>query len=204
MMESRRVKSRRRQRGSTLVESAFVAPVFFILIFGVIEFGLLFKDKLTTDNASRVGGRAASVTGAGDESDFLVLQSVGHGLNSMNRSQVTQIIIYKATTPQDPVPADCLTGGSQSGPEFCNVYDRAALDELFYDTNGVENDFFGCVAGTSADRFWCPNSRDDSLTGAPPDYVGVYVETEHAFITGFFGNGVTLTQTAVNRIEPTG
>ena len=185
-----------------MVEAAFVAPVFFMLIFGVIEFGFLFKDKLTTDNASRVGGRAASVAGAGDESDFLVLQSVGHGLNSMNRAQVSKVIVYRAATPQDPVPASCLSSGSQSGPG--DFYDSAALDQLFYETDGSANDYFGCVSGTSADRFWCPNTRDDSLTGSPPDYIGVYVETEHAFITGLFGDGVTLTQTAVNRIEPTG
>lgn len=193
------------QRGSTLVEAALVAPVFFMLIFGILEFGFLFKDRLTTDNAARVGARSASVAGAADEADFIILQSVAHGLNTMDPSQINRVIIYKADNPDDPVPPLCLTSGSQSGPvDYCNSYQPAAFAQEFYASDGTENDYFGCVTATSADRFWCPGDRDVSLAAPPPDYVGVYVETSHAFITGFFGDGKTLSQTAVVRLEPEG
>ena len=174
-----------------------------MLIFGVIEFGFVFKDRLTVDNSTREGSRAASVSGDDLQSDFLILQSVNHSLQNINRPQIEEIIIYRAATPDSPVPATCLSSGAQSGPtDFCNVYTADAFDEVLYDSLGAENDFFGCITGTSADRHWCPSSRDSSLSGPPPDYVGVYVRVRHPFITGFFGDGLTLTQVSVNRIEP--
>ena len=186
-----------------MVEAAFVAPVFFMLIFGVIEFGFVFKDRLTVDNSTREGSRAASVSGDDLESDFLILQSINHSLKSVNRPQIEEIIIYRADSPDSPIPAACLSSGAQSGPvDFCNVYSPDAFDEPLYDNLGAANDFFGCVAATSADRHWCPSDRDSSLSGAPPDYVGVYVRVNHPFITGFFGDALTLTQVSVNRIEP--
>jgi Flp pilus assembly protein TadG len=47
-----------RQQGTSLVEFAFVAPVFFLLLFGIIEFGVILFDKATITNASREGARA--------------------------------------------------------------------------------------------------------------------------------------------------
>ena len=46
-----------RQQGTSLVEFAFVAPVFFLLLFGIIEFGVILFDKATITNASREGAR---------------------------------------------------------------------------------------------------------------------------------------------------
>jgi len=42
---------RRDQRGATAVEFAFVAPVFLILVFGIIETGLVFVGSLVLDGA---------------------------------------------------------------------------------------------------------------------------------------------------------
>lgn len=173
-----------------------------MLIFGVIEFGFVFKDRLTVDSSTREGARAASVAGNESESDFLILQSVHHTLQSVNRDQIEQVIVYRAATPDSPVPPSCLTSGSQSGPtDFCNVYANDAFDEPLFDNLGNANSFFGCST-TSADRHWCPTDRDSTIDGSPPDFVGVYVRIRHPFITGFFGEGLTLDQVAVNRIEP--
>ncbi|MDD5250355.1 MAG: TadE/TadG family type IV pilus assembly protein [Rhodocyclaceae bacterium] len=51
-----------RQRGSSIVEFALVAPVFFFLFLAVIEFGILFWVNLTMQHAVREGARYA-VTG---------------------------------------------------------------------------------------------------------------------------------------------
>ena len=45
-----RVKVRaqpRDDRGAVLVEAAFILPVVILIVFGIIEFGLAFKDTLT-------------------------------------------------------------------------------------------------------------------------------------------------------------
>jgi Flp pilus assembly protein TadG len=51
-------QTQRLQRGTSLVEFAFVAPVFFLLLFGIIEFSVILFDKATITNASREGARA--------------------------------------------------------------------------------------------------------------------------------------------------
>ena len=50
------------RRGQSLVEFAMVAPLFFMLIFGITDFGRLFFTKLTLQHALREAGRYA-VTG---------------------------------------------------------------------------------------------------------------------------------------------
>ena len=51
------------------------------------------------------------------------------------------------------------------------------------------------------DRYWCPTSRVTSLSTGP-DYVGVHVQTRHQFITGLYGDGRTLSNTTIIRLEP--
>ncbi|MDR3409606.1 MAG: pilus assembly protein [Formivibrio sp.] len=52
----------KKQKGVSVVEFALVAPVYFLLIFGIIEFGLLFWSDLTMQYAVREGARYA-ITG---------------------------------------------------------------------------------------------------------------------------------------------
>jgi Flp pilus assembly protein TadG len=48
--------------GQSLVEFALIAPLFFLLIFGVLDFGRLFFSQMTLQHALREAGRYA-VTG---------------------------------------------------------------------------------------------------------------------------------------------
>src|ERR1035437_686241 len=48
--------------GQTLVETAISLSVFLLLVLGTIDFGYLFSNKLTLQNAVRQGGRYA-ITG---------------------------------------------------------------------------------------------------------------------------------------------
>lgn len=53
-----------RQEGQSLVEFALILPVFLILLFGVIEFGLLLYNQHVITNASREGARYGIVVRA--------------------------------------------------------------------------------------------------------------------------------------------
>ncbi|HEX5472761.1 MAG TPA: TadE family protein [Lacipirellulaceae bacterium] len=59
----RKVRSRLR-RAVAATEFAIVAPVFFMMIIGFIEFGRALMVQQVLINASRVGAREASTTGA--------------------------------------------------------------------------------------------------------------------------------------------
>ncbi|HEY4759657.1 MAG TPA: TadE/TadG family type IV pilus assembly protein [Thermoguttaceae bacterium] len=55
---------RRKRRGAAVVEFAIVAPIFFALIFGMIEFGRVIMVKQIMTNASREGARLAVLDGS--------------------------------------------------------------------------------------------------------------------------------------------
>lgn len=54
-------KWQNQERGASAVEFAFVLPVLLLILFGIIEFGLLLYNKQVITNASREGSRAGIV-----------------------------------------------------------------------------------------------------------------------------------------------
>ncbi len=57
------LRQRGRQRGAALVEFALVSSLLFLLLFGIIEMGLLFGDQAQVSQAARAASRSAA---AGD------------------------------------------------------------------------------------------------------------------------------------------
>jgi Flp pilus assembly protein TadG len=58
----RNPRLRHDQRGQTATEFALVLPVFCVLLFGVIQFGILFNNYVTLTDATRAGARKAAVS----------------------------------------------------------------------------------------------------------------------------------------------
>ena len=54
----------KRSEGATAVEFALLLPVLALILFGIIEFGLLLYDQQVITNASREGARAGIVEAA--------------------------------------------------------------------------------------------------------------------------------------------
>lgn len=52
-----------REHGQAMVEMALVLPLFFLLLFGVIEMGRVGYAYITVSNAVREGGRVATLGG---------------------------------------------------------------------------------------------------------------------------------------------
>jgi Flp pilus assembly protein TadG len=50
-----------RRSGTAVVEMAFVAPIFFMLIVGIVEFGRMLMVEQVVTNASREGARRAVI-----------------------------------------------------------------------------------------------------------------------------------------------
>ena len=61
---NRRADSMPSRRGATIVEFALVAPVFFLLLFGGIEFATLSTIRATSHNAAYEGARKIVIPGA--------------------------------------------------------------------------------------------------------------------------------------------
>jgi Flp pilus assembly protein TadG len=57
----------RRDEGATLVEFAIIAPVLFLLVFGIIEFGWAFGQHLDVRHGAREGSRLVAVNHGQDD-----------------------------------------------------------------------------------------------------------------------------------------
>lgn len=57
----RRLSSNFSRRGTASVEFALVLPLLLSLLFAIIEFGFIFKDQLSLQQAAREGARVAAV-----------------------------------------------------------------------------------------------------------------------------------------------
>jgi Flp pilus assembly protein TadG len=56
-----RLRARRRRKGTTMVEFVVIAIVFFLFLFGVLEYGRFVMVVQLMNNAAREGARAAVV-----------------------------------------------------------------------------------------------------------------------------------------------
>jgi Flp pilus assembly protein TadG len=52
----------RREEGQAMVEFAIVLPVLLLIVLGIIQFGMLFKNYIALTDAVRVGARQAAVS----------------------------------------------------------------------------------------------------------------------------------------------
>lgn len=197
----------RRERGASLVEAALLAPVFLMIIFGIFEFGLLLRNDLAMGHASIAGARAGAVAADSAEADFLVLRAIDHGIDAWGAENLDFVVVFRADGPEDDVPAACLTGPVT---DVCNYYRPVDFSLPFEDASGVPTAFWQCTA-TAVDDFWCPADRPTSLSWLEPvmspyndgpAYLGVYIQGRHDFVTRFFGDGLTLDETQILRLEP--
>ena len=131
--------------------------------------------------------------------------------SALNRANIDRIVIYKPTAFGQAPSATCQAGTAVAN--VCNVYVPADLvaaqvqvteETLALSENRAPDASkvkFGCSV-TSPDRFWCPSTRKVTQTGAGPDYVGVWMQIRHPWITKMFGTDRTLTDASVIRLEP--
>ncbi len=92
------IKRLRCQKGVAAVEFAIILPVLLLIIFGIIEFGLLLYDKQVITNASREGARAGTVVGVSRVDDAGILAV-------MNRFIANHLVTF-GTTPSLDITID--------------------------------------------------------------------------------------------------
>jgi hypothetical protein len=182
-----------RERGVTMIEAAFVTPVFFMLILGVIEISLAMNDNLALSHSVRAGTRVASASGNDVYADYGIVQSVRRESAALPRAQIKMIVVYKATEIGEPPSITCKNGTPVE--DVCNVYTPTDFTEPKAD--------YGCKDAETLDKYWCPYERNVILTSSTgPDFVGVWMKIEHPWVTKMFGNTLTLTDSSVIQLEP--
>jgi Flp pilus assembly protein TadG len=171
----------RGDRGVAAVEAAIVTPVFILLVVGVVEFGLAFKDQLAVTSAVRAGARIASsepryVNFAADAASQVAKEG-----GAVNMNDVTSLWVYKADSTGHPIGA---AGGFGSCSTSCVQFTWNSSTNTFVQTSGS----------------WSATSQDACV--GEEDYVGVYLKLNHVGVTQVFFNSIGLQSYTVMRLEP--
>ena len=174
---------RRDERGAALVEFAVVASVLLLILFGIIEFGLVFRDQLTVANSTQSSARVVSTLGSDTQSDYEALQSLARSLSTLPNSGlgvVQEVHIYNANGLGEPITT---CGDPGVGGPNCNVYQYAPGVDL----PGCDWDPCPDIAnGGSYGGSWDPVLRDVVLDADGLEVVGVRVYYSHRWFSGFF------------------
>ena len=67
----------RESRGAAAVEFALLVPIFLVIVFGVVDFGLMLYSKTVITNAAREGARRASLSGDLDATILATTTAIG-------------------------------------------------------------------------------------------------------------------------------
>jgi Flp pilus assembly protein TadG len=101
-----RRRDRRRSRGQSLVEFALVIPVFLMVAFATVDFGMAFDASISISNAAREGARAGVTTPTAAAVSARVKQVAGR----LNDSNLT--IAVSCTTAAGAACAGGLAGAT--------------------------------------------------------------------------------------------
>ena len=168
------------ERGAVAVEAALVTPIFLLLIVGIIEFGMVFKDSLAVSSSVRAGARIASAEPRVATFATDAVQQVAREGSAMDMSSVKKMWVYKAAADGTPV------GGS-------GTFDSCSACVKFT-WNGTQ--FVQQSATWSA-------TQQNACQGDPArESVGIYLELDHAAITGLLFKHLTLAEHTVMNLEP--
>ena len=101
----RKPKKDKKEDGQAMVEFALILPIFLLILCGIIDFGWLFYNQLSLNNACREGARYAVVNTAEDASTQAIINHIENSTTTVFANDGVDIeIIY--TAPNDPTSGD--------------------------------------------------------------------------------------------------
>jgi len=166
------------EKGASLVEFAIVMPVLFMILIGIMELGIGFKDLLGASQATREGVRIAAFAGNDPDADCAVLQGIAPFLSTYI-DDLDRVEIYQA---------------SQNGSQILSK------TNIYTFTTGDPTE---CTDWVSTIQ-WPSTSRQATVGSQPLDIVGVRIRLEHTWITQFppFNGSYMIDEAEITRVEP--
>jgi Flp pilus assembly protein TadG len=166
---------RRREEGASLVEFALIAPILFLILFGLIDFGFIYNDFLSVRQGVRDGARQAAVANFGPQDA------------SGNWTQ---------TNCSNSAYTGSLTS-TEAKALLCSVRNRIGLDP-------TKMRVAICLAQLANSTLCSASPATDYKDGNTIVVCAMYPATSRSgFLNPFLGNGVVTTRVAI-RIEQTG
>jgi Flp pilus assembly protein TadG len=198
--------------GQSLVEFALVAPIFLLLMMGLIEFAFLMNGLLSINYASRdaalVGAEAGNAAGA----DCQILRKVELDVSApASAANITEVQIYRTNSSGQLLDVD---GNVTSGPgQAVDTYSRTGATTCTL-ADGTSQTVPYTLVGTPTypDAARCNDiegTAEGCQAGHPGlDTIGVSITYHDTWRTplhallGLLGGGWTVTQSNPMRLEP--
>lgn len=122
-------------RGATIVEFAIVAPVLFLLIMGILEFGLIFFTTTVLEGATNVGARIGKTgyTAAGSREDYIRSEIVRLSGGYLDPDLIDiRILSYDAfdnvSQPEPCLTDKCRDSDGAPGVDYVDVNGNSSWD----------------------------------------------------------------------------
>jgi hypothetical protein len=159
--------------------------LLLVLILGMAELGLAFKERLAISAATERGARIGATVGSDELADFLILEATLAGLlDEINPTNLSNIIIYEADQ-----------AGNMTGNQSVYSYSGANPSCPWVPCPKPGEPGFGYGAWGS------PTNRDASLPN--PTILGIQVNYQHPWLSGFvFRDPANWSEDARVRLEP--
>jgi len=172
----------RSEQGATLVEASLMLPMMILIMIGLLETGLAFKDYLTVSFAAREGARVGALAGNNPDADCEIVHAVIDALGVSGLGDFEGIEIYQA----DPATGNPVAGKT-------NTWEYTGTDP------------YDCVNDWTVTENWVATNRNVAYGPTSPlDIIGVRVQVTHDWITGMppFSGDFIVDEATISRLEP--
>jgi Flp pilus assembly protein TadG len=95
--------SLRDQKGQSLTEFALVLPILALLLFAVIQFGIVFNNYITLTDATRAGARKAAVSRRAADPSGTCIAAIRSSASNLTQSQLTPSCVSSWQAGEDVV-----------------------------------------------------------------------------------------------------
>ena len=194
--------------GSVFAEFALVSPLLILLLLGIVEYGMAWREKANISSALRAAGRVGSSStdiNGNRSADLFAVQAFGTMMAKGKRVTVNRFVIFKADASGAPTNAACLTtlpSGTGDGIDgACNIFSWAQVADTRYQLRprSAQEALGWPGTGTGA-RLTATSTRTRPVVR--PDYMGYYANTTYKAYTGLLPYTITLTDKFITRIDP--
>lgn len=173
-----------------MVEAAITLPVLMLVLFGLLEYGLLFKTSLSMSDAVRSGARVAVAQPRTTGYHLSAAAAASGTLSSASipDDQIGMMVVYRANP---------RTGGLKGGGALPSDIESCHTHCWKFDWDAATDQYVPRASPT-----WLASSQFACGTEVTTDYLGVYVEVTHRFVTGMLQDEEKLSERTVMRLEP--
>ncbi len=98
-------KKQKREDGQAMVEFALILPIFLLILCGIIDFGWLFYNQLSLNNACREGARYAVVHTDENADTQSIINHIENISTTVFANDGVDITV-KYSSPSDPTSGD--------------------------------------------------------------------------------------------------